>query len=71
MRLRRRDVRAITFCAVTTVLMAVLVFMATRNSWVAVAATIAYALFLLSRPRVRRVVGRLQDRPTWEGYHWD
>jgi hypothetical protein len=70
-RLRRRDVRAIAFCAVTTCLVAVVMFLLTHNSWASLALTGAYALFLLSRPRVRRVVGRLQERPTWDGYHWD
>jgi hypothetical protein len=44
-------------------------FLATRNVLIDLAIVIAYALFLLSRPRVKRVVARLKDDPSWRAYY--
>jgi hypothetical protein len=69
-KLRTRDIRAIVFCAATTLLLVLVLAVVTRSGLVTVGLTLAYAVFLLSRPRMQRVIGRLRDRPTWDGYYW-
>jgi hypothetical protein len=66
--MRARDVRAIAFCVATTLAMFVLVLLFSRNYIAAVAATIGWAAFVLTRPRMQRVIRRLQGKPDWSGY---
>jgi hypothetical protein len=68
MRLRWRDARAILFCVTTVVLLAGLVIEWMPNPVVDAAIVVAYVLFLLSRPRMKRVMARLRDEPSWRGY---
>jgi hypothetical protein len=63
-------VRAIAFCAVSTLLLALALAGVTRNALVSLGVTAAYAIFLITRPRMQRVIGRLSDKPNWDGYYW-
>jgi hypothetical protein len=67
--MRARDVRAITFCVVTTPIVAVGAAFLLDNIVVALALTIAYVAWLLTRPRMVRVMRRLRgEEPRWNGY---
>jgi hypothetical protein len=72
-RMRPRDVRAIAFWIVTSVVLLVGVFVLTgRGVLPAVALTGAYNLWLLTRPRMRRVFRRLRGETVdWSGYFYD
>jgi len=69
--MRPRDVRAIGFCAVTIVALAAVSFGITQNYLVALGLTLAYAAFVLTRPRMLRVYRRLRGEPDWGGYFKD
>jgi hypothetical protein len=66
--MRPRDLRAILFCATTTVLLFAVSFLALRNYFVSLALTGAWAAFVLTRPRMQRVFRRLRGEPDWSGY---
>jgi hypothetical protein len=66
--MRPRDVRAITFCSVSIVLLFIVAFAASLNFLLALAATLAYAAFILTRPRMLRVYRRMRGEPDWSGY---
>ena len=66
--MRARDLRAIVFCAVTTLAVFFLVLILSRNFIAAIAATAAWAALVLTRPRMQRVIRRLQGKPDWSGY---
>ena len=59
-RMRSRDVRAIVFCLATSLLLFGLSYLATHRVIAASALTAAYAVWLLTRPRMRRVLRRLR-----------
>lgn len=71
--MRRRDAQAIAFCTVTIagLLIATLLFL--DNELVAVALTLAYAAWVLTRPRMIRVMRRLRGQPSggWGAYYRD
>jgi hypothetical protein len=66
--MRPRDVRAISFCAVTIAGLFALLLAGTHNYLVALGASVAYAALVLTRPRMIRVFRRLRGEPDWSGY---
>ena len=66
--MRARDVRAIAFCTVTTLLLLAVSWLLSRNYIVTLALTGGYAAWLLTRPRMQRVISRLRGDPDWSGY---
>ena len=66
--MRARDIRAITFCVVTTLAVFAVVLVLSRNYFAALAATAAWAVFVLTRPRMQRVIRRLRGETDWSGY---
>lgn len=60
MRMRSRDVRAIAFCFVTTLAILGICYVATQSLIASSALTAAYDVWLLTRPRMRRVLRRLR-----------
>jgi hypothetical protein len=67
--MRRRDARAIAFCIVTSLVVffgSLLLFREIVASLVLVA---AYAIFVFTRPRMRRIRSRLRGDPDWSGYY--
>ena len=69
--MRPRDARALTFCAVTILALAALSFALSQSYAVAAGLTGAYAVFILTRPRMLRVWRRLRGEPDWGGYFKD
>jgi len=67
--MRARDVRAIAFCAVTTILVLGVCALVTRNYFASVGLAAAYAAVILTRPRMLRVFRRLRGDPDWSGYY--
>jgi hypothetical protein len=67
--MRARDVRAIAFCAVSTILLLAVCYLVTRNYLASVGLTGAYAAVILTRPRMQRVFRRLRGDPDWSGYY--
>ena len=69
--LRPRDIRAIIFCAVTIFIIFVGGAILLPNLLAALAITVAYALFILTRPRMIRVMRRIRglDEGNWSGYY--
>ena len=66
--MRARDVRAIAFCSATTVILAAGTLVLTHSAIAALALTIAWDAWLLTRPRMQRVLRRLRGEPDWSGY---
>jgi len=66
--MRARDVRAIAFCVATTALLLIALLFFLHRVVVAAGLTVAYAAFLLTRPRMIRVMRRLNGEPDWSGY---
>lgn len=69
--MRARDARAIAFCVVTIAIVAIAAFMATDSFGLAALASGLYALWVLTRARMRRVIRRLRGQPDWSNYYWD
>jgi len=69
--MRARDVRAITFCAVTTLVLAVAALLLLRSFIAALALIAAYDAVLLTRPRMVRVFRRLRGVPDFSVYYDD
>ena len=71
--MRPRDIRAITFCAVTISGFLVVAVVLFGSGWTAFAITGAYAAWLLTRPRMIRVMRRLrgQEVSSWGAYYRD
>jgi hypothetical protein len=68
MRLRLRDVRAILFCLISTTVVSVTAFLWAPNRLIGFGLVFSYLVFILTRPRVQRVIARLRDIPSWRGY---
>lgn len=66
--MRARDVRAITFCAVSMLVLLIGALTLTRSLVVSLALTAAYGALVLTRPRMIRVWRRLRGQPDWSGY---
>ena len=69
--MRARDARAIAFCIVTTLLLLAVSWVLLHNYIVSLALTGGYAAWLLTRPRMQRVISRLRGDPDWSGYFSD
>lgn len=69
--MRARDARAILFCVVSTLALMALSFALLRNYLATLALAGAYLAWLLTRPRMQRVIRRLQGAPDWSGYYQD
>ena len=65
--MRARDVRAIIFCVVTTLLL-FLGLLTFAGYLVALGGAGAYGAFVATRPRMLRVFHRLRGEPDWSGY---
>ena len=77
-RIRGRDVRAIGFCLISIPLAFAAAYLGAKSfgldRWVpTLAATGAYAVWLLTRPRMLRVFRRLRGQTIseWTGYYED
>lgn len=66
--MRARDVRALLFCATTTTLVVVVSYLVLHMLLVSVGLTLAYFAFVMTRPRMMRVMRRLRGEPDWSGY---
>lgn len=69
--MRARDVRAIAFCAVSAFGLFVAAFLILDSYLVALALTGAWLTFVLTRPRMQRVIRRMRGEPDWGGYFRD
>jgi hypothetical protein len=69
--MRARDVRAIAFCGVTTLAVAVAAQLLVHDILATGALTVAYAALVLTRPRMFRVYRRMQGAPDWSVYFDD
>ena len=69
--MRPRDARALAFCAFTILALAAVSFALSQDYLVAGGLTMAYAAFILTRPRMLRVYRRLRGEPDWGGYFKD
>lgn len=71
-RLRGRDVRAIAFVSLSSLLILAAAWLLTRGVIVPCALTAAWLAFALTRPRMRRVIRRLRgESDGWTGYYQD
>ena len=66
--MRARDVRALIFCAVSTVTVMVVSYLALRMFVVTLALTGGYLVWVFTRPRMIRLMRRVNDAPDWSGY---
>lgn len=66
--MRARDVRAIAFCLVSTLLVAAGAIVLLRSYLLAAMATLVFDLWLLTRARMVRVIRRLRGAPDWSHY---
>ncbi len=66
--MRGRDIRALAFCAITSLVLLFGSFFAFGNLVASLALTGAYDAWLLTRPRMLRVIRRLRGEPDWSGY---
>ena len=72
-RIRARDIRAIAFCTATIPAVFALVYFGTQSWLPAAGVAAAYAAWLLTRPRMIRVMRRLRGDTIleWGGYYDD
>ena len=66
--MRARDLRAIAFCVLVVAALFVVSFLLFRNPIASLALAGAGAVWLATRPRMRRVAHRLRGDPDWSGY---
>lgn len=69
--MRVRDVRAIVFWITTSLLLLVASYGLSHSVVVTAALLAAYNAWILTRPRARRVVGRIRGDVDWSGYYQD
>lgn len=70
--MRARDVRAITFWIVSSLVLLLLVYIVSQSLIAAAALTVAYSVGLLTRPRMRRVLRRLRGETVdFSSYYYD
>ncbi len=67
--MRARDVRAISFWLISTVVLFGGTLVLLRNMIVSLGLSVAYDAWLLTRPRMQRVFRRLRGEPDWSGYY--
>ena len=68
--MRERDVQALAFCALTTLVLLAILLAVSRNLLVACALTAAYDAWLLTRPRMIRVFRRLRGEKLERGNYY-
>ncbi|WP_309090911.1 hypothetical protein [Phenylobacterium sp.] len=66
--MRARDVRAIIFCAATTLVLLAGSYLLLQSALISLALGGAWLAWLLTRPRMQRVIRRLRGEPDWNGY---
>lgn len=66
--MRARDVRAILFCAGATLALLIVSYLAFRNPLASLALAAALAAWLVTRPRMQRVMRRMRGEADWSGY---
>jgi hypothetical protein len=72
LRLRARDIRALVFVGASSLALLVGTYFALRSVIVAAALTAAWLAWVLTRPRLRRVIKRLRgESDGWTGYYLD
>ena len=70
--MRPRDVRAIAFWLTSSLVILLLVYFGAHSVIAAVALTAAYNAWLLTRPRMRRVLRRMRGETVdFSGYYLD
>jgi hypothetical protein len=69
--MRPRDARAILFCIVTIMMVGAVSLTLSQSYFAAFGLMAAYAVFILTRPRMLRVYRRLRGEPDWGGYFKD
>jgi len=69
--MRPRDARAILFCAATSVAVFIVCLIVSGNYLVSAAVLAAYLAWILTRPRMVRVMRRLRGEPDWSNYFRD
>ncbi len=69
--MRRRDVRAILFCVVSAAVVFAVSYLLFTDWMVSALLLAAYLVFVLTRPRMRRVRSRLRGDPDWSHYIQD
>jgi len=69
--MRARDVRAFAFWIASSIVLVFGAYLLSRSVLVSAALVGAYNAWLLTRPRARRVVGRLRGDIDWSGYYQD
>lgn len=69
--MRPRDVRAILFCAATSVAVFLICLIAIGDYLISLVVLAAYLAWILTRPRMVRVMRRLRGEPDWSNYFRD
>jgi Flp pilus assembly protein TadB len=69
--MRSRDVRAIAFCGVSAVAVFAVSYLLLGEFVVSAMLLAAYMIFIMTRPRMRRVRSRLRGDPDWSHYIQD
>jgi hypothetical protein len=67
--MRPRDIRAIWFCVITTVIVLLGSAVLLSNVSASFALGAAYAVFIATRPRMQRVRRRLRGDSNWGDYY--
>jgi hypothetical protein len=66
--MRARDLRAIVFCVGTTLALFFVSYLLFQSVIASLALAGAAAAWLVTRPRMQRVMRRLRGDPDWSGY---
>lgn len=66
--MRARDIQALVFAGVSTCVVMVLSYAMLQAFLVTVALTGSYLVWLLTRPRMMRLLRRARGEPDWSGY---
>jgi len=69
--MRARDVRAISFCVASTLVLMAMTYVLSRSLLATAALAAAWLAFALTRPRMQRVFRRLRGDVDWSGYYRD
>lgn len=69
--MRARDARAISFCVATTLVLMAATYVLSRSVIATAALAGAWLAFVLTRPRMQRVIRRLRGDVDWSGYYRD
>ena len=66
--MRARDIRAIVFCVCATSLVLAVSYLAFRNYFASLVLGVVFGAWLLTRPRMKRLIRRLRGDTDWSGY---